>query len=38
MKNWRRTLSWKQVPQELKVGDKVEVIANIALLGDIDIK
>jgi hypothetical protein len=26
VKNWRKILSWKQVPRELKVGSKVRVI------------
>ena len=38
MKNWRRVLSWKQVPRELKVGDKVRIVASIELLSGIDIE
>jgi hypothetical protein len=37
MTNWRKILSWKQVPRELEVGSKVRVIATPELMDRIDL-
>ena len=37
MKNWRQILSWKQVPREIQIGDKVIFIGSLEDFRSIDI-